>query len=374
MKKSLGLLMSILMIMPTQSHAEEMENADFLLAKSAEIRLELVELANMKNKAKKIERKEVFGEARGKGDGLSKPEEITGTEMEKLDEQKDQIIDVETESDSEDVDSIIQESEKLILEIDESDENIDFIEVQDLEESEAANSVAIKDEKLETSEVARITNDCANLEYKKGAENTVFVRPGFITDISLGLGENLERITLGNSTLFEVNTYLNSSSDGAWHIYINPAQKNVETNMIIISDRRSYQVRLVAGDLFFPFVKWNIQEDIRSFSQGQTLQNKNGLNLGVKDIRDLHSSYARSAKSNFRWAPTNVFDDKHWNTYFYFESGKLDSINPMVFAENSDGVLIVVPYEKVGDILVIKAIYSDLIMKYGSDVIKFHRK
>lgn len=354
MKKSLGILMSILMLVPTQSYAEESESLDSLLAKSTELRLELVELTKSKAKEKRLNTKQVSADI-GESSGDYIPDtEISKIEMDENDEKVEQIIDFVQQPDEEDVNPIICEPKKLNFEI----ENINSIDIQG----------------LGVAEIDGFSSDCVVFEYKSDVVETVYVRPGFVTDISLGLGESLERITLGNSTLFEVNTYLNSNSDGAWHVYINPIQKNVETNMIVVSDRRVYQVKLIAGDLFFPFVKWNIKDDIRSLSQGQKLQNKNGLNLGVKDISDLHSSYAISAKSKFRWAPTNVFDDKYWNTYFYFESGKLDSINPMIFTENSDGILVVVPYEKAGDILVIKGINSNLVMKYGSDIIKFHRK
>lgn len=225
------------------------------------------------------------------------------------------------------------------------------------------------------SEESYSGSDCAVFDYRPDTVNDVFVKPGFITDVILPFGEAIQRVTLGDSLMFDVKTYADFSGDGSNHVYVNPLQKNIETNMIITTDRRNYQLRLMSGELHFPFVRWKLSNAVHySQSNQMIVHNSSPLALEVESVKDLYFDYARSAKAKYKWAPSNVFDDKYWNTYFVFEHGRLSSISPMIFIETRGGSLEMAPYDKSGDTIVLRRVCSDLLMVNGNDSIKFHRK
>ena len=218
--------------------------------------------------------------------------------------------------------------------------------------------------------------DCVYLEADSSLVRDIYVRPGFVTDLELPCGERPLRITIGDRHRFSVEAFNNSEGDGSWHIYINPAQKNIETNMIVATDRKSYQFRLVAGELFFPIIRWKqIGSDggmpgsffIRRTARRETVTE-------VKDVNGLNFGYSRNSRKHYGWSPVSVFDDRHSNTYFVFEAGRLQSIHPVIFAAEIDGSYSIVPYEKSGDTLVVHRVCAGFELRLGNESVSFRRK
>ena len=85
--------------------------------------------------------------------------------------------------------------------------------------------------------------DCQYLDYESGGSNIIFVKPGFKTDILLPAGDKLQRITCGDRQRFDIKTYYDKS-DLRWHVYVQPYQHDVTTNIIISTDRHTFQSNL----------------------------------------------------------------------------------------------------------------------------------
>ena len=49
--------------------------------------------------------------------------------------------------------------------------------------------------------------DCQYLDYVNGIGNTIYLKPGFVTDIMLPEGERLEQFKLGDKLRYEVETF-----------------------------------------------------------------------------------------------------------------------------------------------------------------------
>lgn len=224
----------------------------------------------------------------------------------------------------------------------------------------------------------RPKGDCLYLNNEVRAVHDIFLRPGFVTDMELPYGEKLLRITIGDRERFGIDTFNNAEGDGKWHLYISPSQKNIETNLIVATDRDNYQLRLVAGELFFPMVKWETDTDEGTrpggfFIKKQSLgSHKNEVE--VRNVSDLNFSYVRNTRKHCGWAPHNIFDDKYFNTYFVFEADRLRSINPVIFATEIDGSYSIVPYDKVDDTLVAHKISSQFELRVGNESISFRRR
>lgn len=208
--------------------------------------------------------------------------------------------------------------------------------------------------------------DCQYLDYTGGQTNIIFVKPGFKTDVLLPAGDKLERITCGDRQRFDITTYYDKS-DIRWHVYIQPYQQDMTTNIIISTDRHNFQAKLETTEFLKPFVRWNLPDDRTAGYKDRNVV------MDVEGVKDLNFAYAHKGKINPEWAPMNVFDDKHWNTYLSFEKDMLQRINPVILATQEDGSTVIVPYEKRGDILIMKKVYKAFDVRIGSHTTSYVR-
>ena len=65
---------------------------------------------------------------------------------------------------------------------------------------------------------------------------------GFQSHIEFAKGENIDTITLGDTYAWKITPLEN-------RIFIKPMEKNIRTNMTIITNKRTYQFDLVAKEL-----------------------------------------------------------------------------------------------------------------------------
>ena len=208
--------------------------------------------------------------------------------------------------------------------------------------------------------------DCQYLDYESGASNIIFVKPGFKTDILLPAGDKLQRITCGDRQRFDIKTYYDKS-DLRWHVYVQPYQHDVTTNIIISTDRHTFQAKLETTELLKPFVRWDVPDDVYAGYKDRNVV------MDVENVKDLNFDYDHNGKLSAAWAPLNVFDDKHWNTYLSFEKNILQRINPVILGKSEDGTMVIVPYEKRGDIIVMNKVYSEFDVRVGNHITNYVR-
>ena len=208
--------------------------------------------------------------------------------------------------------------------------------------------------------------DCQYLDYEGGASSVIYVKPGYKTDVLLPAGDKLQRITAGDRQRFDFKTYYDQS-ESRWHIYIQPYQHDVTTNIIISTDRHTFQAKLETTLLLKPYVRWNVPDDINSGYKERNVV------MDVDSVKDLNFSYIHKGKAEPAFAPMNVFDDKYWNTYLSFEKDKLQRINPVILGKEANGAMVIVPYEKRGDTLVMHKVYKEFELHVDNHTVNYIR-
>ena len=86
----------------------------------------------------------------------------------------------------------------------------------------------------------------------------IYCRTGYLTDIALKKGEKVSFIGGGDTSSWAVNS---TTVDGTPHIYIKPVVQTSTTNLIITTDKRSYQLILNTSDWYNPMVKWTYGQE-----------------------------------------------------------------------------------------------------------------
>ena len=209
--------------------------------------------------------------------------------------------------------------------------------------------------------------DCQYLDYVNGIGNTIYLKPGFVTDIMLPEGERLEQFKLGDKLRYEVETFFDRNGRGRWHIYIQPLVWDITTNIIIVTDRHIFQSALETSEMFIPFVKWELAEDDK-----EDLSKAENVVLPVKSPSELEFDYSVTGKAARRIQ--RCFDDRHWNTFIVFKKDYLKNKKPIVFASSSNGSLVLTDYETNGDTIVVHNVFSILEIHIGNSVAVIRRR
>lgn len=194
------------------------------------------------------------------------------------------------------------------------------------------------------------SSDCTYHDYRSGEVYNIGTLNGYLTDITLESGETLERITLGDNQRWDIDTY-QDTVEGTWHIYVQPSQLDISTNMIICTDRRNYQVLLDANGLYDPIVAWR-------YKSSPVQHAKTVRNITVDSADKLNFRYKADREAD--QGPQYIFDDGR-NTYLVFDPDTIASISPAVFTtEKYSGNLTLIDYEKSGSNLIINGKYDNL--------------
>lgn len=228
---------------------------------------------------------------------------------------------------------------------------------------------SVSDNRISSIPAIREESDYQLLDYTNGVFNKIYTKVGYATVVILPPGEKLNRVTLGDRQRFSVQSVFDKSS-GCWHIYLKPAQMDIETNMVISTNRHLFNATLATSDFFKPFAKWiNVPGAMESVSVED-----GALDLVVKDVNQLNFKYARQGKADFSWGPLNVFDDKNGHTFMNFDAAALAKNRPLVFTRGIDGEMKMVPFSVYRNTYVIDNIYDNLEVRSGSKSVRFVKK
>ena len=101
-------------------------------------------------------------------------------------------------------------------------------------------------------------NSTMTFRYTETQLYKIYCRAGYLTDIALHKGENINFVGGGDSSSWSVTS---ATVGDVAHIYIKPVVETGTTNLIITTNKRSYQLILEAGDWYNPMVRWTYDEE-----------------------------------------------------------------------------------------------------------------
>ena len=81
----------------------------------------------------------------------------------------------------------------------------------------------------------------------------IYCRRGYLTDLALKKGEHIKFVGGGDTAAWQIST---SDVDGVPHLYIKPVVETSTTNLIVTTEKRSYQLILNTSDWYNPMVYW----------------------------------------------------------------------------------------------------------------------
>lgn len=167
--------------------------------------------------------------------------------------------------------------------------------------------------------------------YEPGALYEVYANPNFISTILLEPGETLTDIAAGDTSRWMVTQAdSETAEDPRTVVLIKPNASGLRTNIVLITDRRTYLIEAVAqaGAAYSAQVAWSYPHDDATI-QAAPIDAIN-LNYRVRTVRGSRPS----------WLPMRVFDDGR-RTWVEFSPDVDASDLPPLFAVTGEGVELV---------------------------------
>ena len=166
-------------------------------------------------------------------------------------------------------------------------------------------------------------NSMVVFKYAPNQLYKIYCSVGYLTDLTLKKGETISFVGGGDTSAWAVET---TTVDGVPHIYIKPTVETSTTNLIVTTNKRSYQLILNTSEWYNPMVKWNYGLEETSEINRRDAKSIDGI---TGDVAALNFNYKITSKTNTNLVA--VFDDGE-KTFLKFD--KLPKRLPSLFIKN----------------------------------------
>ena len=204
--------------------------------------------------------------------------------------------------------------------------------------------------------------------YTAGALYQVYAAVSQVTDIALEAGEKLVAVSAGDTVRWVVGD--TTSGEGATsqvHILVKPIGADLETNVVITTDRRTYHLELRSSDkTYMASVSWTYPASQLMALKAQ--QSKSDAAASVIAETGLNLDQLRfryRLEGDAPWKPRQVFDDGG-KVYIQFPSGLAQSEAPPLFVIGPDGKSALVNYRVRGATYIVDRLFAAAELRLGT--------
>ena len=204
--------------------------------------------------------------------------------------------------------------------------------------------------------------------YTAGALYQVYAAVNQVTDIALESAEKLVSVSAGDTVRWIVGD--TTSGEGATaqvHILVKPIGADLETNLVITTDRRTYHLELRSTDkTYMASVSWTypasallaLKGDRARAEAAQTAVADVGVNLDQLRFR-------YTIEGDAPWKPRQVFDDGN-KVYIQFPPGLAQGEAPPLFVIGPDGKPALVNYRVRGATYIVDRLFAAAELRLGT--------
>ena len=245
----------------------------------------------------------------------------------------------------------------------------------------SAVGAELKDPKArmtEANEAARIQpirdgfiNAVQVYPYSAGALYQVYAAPGQITDIALQQGEDLVGagpVAAGDTVRWIIGDTESGSGTGRRiHILVKPTRADLQTNLIINTDRRTYLVELRSTEkTYMASVSWQYPQDqLLAFRRQNILAEAAAPVATGVDLSQLRFRYTIEGDAP-PWRPVRAFDDGR-KAYIEFPRGIGQGEMPPLFVIGPQGKTSeLVNYRVHGNYMIVDRLFAAAELRLGS--------
>ena len=207
-------------------------------------------------------------------------------------------------------------------------------------------------------------NSTVVFKYAPNQLYKIYCRVGYLTDLSLKKGEKVTFVGGGDTSAWAVEK---ATVDGVAHIYIKPTVDTSTTNLIITTNKRSYQLILNTSSWYNPMVTWSYGQEEQSVIN---LREEQGMISKINEnVESLNFNYKISGESSVKLVA--VFDDGE-KTILKFD--KTPKRLPSLFIKNK-GKIIMANYKIRENCYIVDRVAEEIELRVSDkEIIKIRNK
>jgi type IV secretion system protein VirB9 len=205
--------------------------------------------------------------------------------------------------------------------------------------------------------------------WSEGALYQIYAAPGQVTDIALQPGEQLVGsgpVAAGDTVRWIIgDTQSGAGEHQQVHILVKPTRPDLQTNLVINSDRRTYHLELRSTEkTYMASVSWQYPQDqlIALRRQNAQASAAQPVASGV-DLQKLNFRY-RIEGDTAPWRPLRAFDDGA-KVYIEFPSGIGQGEMPPLFIIGPSGGSELVNYRARQNYYVVDRLFAAAELRLG---------
>ncbi|WP_024510698.1 P-type conjugative transfer protein TrbG [Bradyrhizobium sp. ARR65] len=234
---------------------------------------------------------------------------------------------------------------------------------------EQAISKANKAARMEPTRAGYI-NAIQVYPWTEGALYRLYASPEKVSTIALQAAEELIDISTGDTVRWVVGD--SASGEGSSrrvHILIKPTLPDIQTNLVILTDRRTYHLELVSTkQTYMASISWTYPTDtLVALHKQNAAAQENEQRVADRGVRldNLNFRY-RIEGDDPPWRPLRAFDDGR-KVYIQMPSGLSQGEAPPLFVAGADGRPNLVNYRVRGSYYIVDRMFAAAELRLGEN-------
>ena len=241
-----------------------------------------------------------------------------------------------------------------------------------------------KEEKIPPEQAIAKANQAARIEptragyinaiqvypWTEGALYRLYASPEKVSTVALQPGEELTDVSTGDTVRWVVgDTVSGQGSARRVHLLIKPTLPDLQTNLVILTDRRTYHLELVSTrQSYMASVSWTYPADsliaLHKQNAAATEADERIADRGVR-LDNLNFRY-RIEGDDPPWRPLRAFDDGR-KVYIQMPSGLPQGEAPPLFVAGADGRPALVNYRVRGTYYIVDRMFAAAELRLGQN-------
>jgi type IV secretion system protein VirB9 len=204
--------------------------------------------------------------------------------------------------------------------------------------------------------------------YTKGALYQLYAAPNQVTDIALEPAEKLVSVSAGDTVRWVVGDTTSGEGKGAQvHILVKPIGPELETNLVIATDRRTYHLEMRSSDkTYMASVSWTYPADeLIALKKQRVEADVAGTTVADTGVNIEQIKFRYRIEGDAPWKPRQVFDDGA-KVYILFPSGLAQSEAPPLFVIGPDAKPALVNYRVRGTTYIVDRLFAAAELRLGT--------
>lgn len=203
--------------------------------------------------------------------------------------------------------------------------------------------------------------------FEEGMLYRVYSAPERVTDIALQPGETVISVAAGDTVRWTVGDTASGSGEGErTHLLVKPFSAGLETNLVIMTDRRVYRLQLTSTAAnAMAAIAWTYPQDaLIALRRRQEAAEAARPVAGGITLEALNFDYRITGDAP-AWRPLRAFDDGR-QTYIEFAPGIARGEAPPLFLLGPEGEAQLVNYRMNGRYYVVDRLFGAAELRLGA--------